>query len=432
VRVLLISVVDESGELAAPLPIGLACVAAATERAGHSVRLLSLAASGDREVRIADAVGQLRPDVIGISVRNIDDQNMQRPRFLLASLRKLVAACHRFSSAPIVLGGAGYSIFPQPALLYLQADIGIKGEGEMAFPALLTWIEQGKRVSPPPGTYLSNGLCTTTAFVPSLDAFPLPEPGFWLHVSSVEVLRIPVQSRRGCPLDCIYCSTSTIEGRPIRKRSPESVVSWLTQLRAHGFRSFHFVDNTFNLPPSYAKDLCRKLIEADLGLDWWAIVYPKWVDQELAELMAKAGCTLVSMGFESGSEPVLKQLNKRFTCADVKAVSATLSAAGIKRNGFLLLGAPEETKETVEESLAFADSLHLDGLKVTVGLRIYPGTVLHSIAVAEGVIGADDDLLFPRFYLTARLRDWLPERTAENNAALYPACATSGDANERL
>jgi len=82
--------------------------------------------------------------------------------------------------------------------------------------------------------------------------------------------------------------------------------------------------------------------------------------------------------------------------------------------------------------LAFADSLHLDGLKVTVGLRIYPGTVLHSIAVAEGVIGADDDLLFPRFYLTARLRDWLPERTAENNAALYPACATSGDANERL
>ena len=82
--------------------------------------------------------------------------------------------------------------------------------------------------------------------------------------------------------------------------------------------------------------------------------------------------------------------------------------------------------------MAFADSLHLDGLKVTVGLRIYPGTVLHSIAVAEGVIGADDDLLFPRFYLTARLRDWLPERTAENNAALYPACATSGDANERL
>jgi radical SAM superfamily enzyme YgiQ (UPF0313 family) len=414
--VLLISAVDESGELAAPLPIGLACVAAATERAGHNVRLLSLAASGERECRIADSVLQFRPDVIGISARNIDDQNMKRPRFLLASLQELVSACRRVSSAPIVLGGAGYSIFPQPALQYLQADIGIKGEGEMAFPALLSWIEHGAQGSPPPATYLRNGLCTTPSFVPSLDAFPLPEPSFWQHFSGAEALRIPVQSRRGCPLDCIYCSTSAIEGRPVRKRSPESVLSWLAQLRAHGFRSFHFVDNTFNLPPSYAKELCHKLIQAELGIDWWAIVYPKWVDRELAELMAKAGCTLVSLGFESGSEPILKQLNKRFSCADVRAVSETLSATGIKRNGFLLLGAPGEKRETVEESLAFADSLHLDGLKITVGLRIYPGTVLAGIAVAEGLLRPDDDLLLPRFYLTPALRDWLPERIAEYTA----------------
>lgn len=404
------------------MPIGLACVAAATEKVGHIVRLLSLAASGEREFQIADAVLQFRPDVIGISARNIDDQNMQAPHFLLVSLRKLVAACRRVSIAPIVLGGAGYSIFPQPALQYLQADMGIKGEGEMAFPALLSWMERGKRGLPPPGTHLRNGVCATTALSPNLDGFPLPEPSLWLNSSGAEALRIPVQSRRGCPLDCIYCSTSAIEGRPVRKRSPESVVGWLAQLRAHGFRSFHFVDNTFNLPPAYAKDLCRKLIQADLGLDWWAIVYPKWVDQELAELMAKAGCTLVSLGFESGSEPVVKQLNKRFSSADVRAVSEALSAAGIKRNGFLLLGAPGETKETVEESLAFADSLHLDGLKITVGLRIYPGTALHSIAVAEGVVKADDDLLSPRFYLTAGLQDWLLERTAEYNApALYRA-----------
>jgi radical SAM superfamily enzyme YgiQ (UPF0313 family) len=422
VRVLLISAVDESGELAAPLPIGLACVAAATESAGHNVRLLSFAATGEAASPLTDAVLQFRPDIIGISARNIDDQNMQAPHFLLASLQELVAACRRVSSAAIVLGGAGYSIFPKPALQYLQADMGIKGEGEMAFPALLSWIEQGKWGSPPPGTYLHNGICASTVLLPSLDAFPLPNPSFWLEFSGAQALRIPVQTRRGCPLDCIYCSTSAIEGRPIRKRSTESVVSWLTQLRAHGFRSFHFVDNTFNLPPSYAKDLCRKLIEADLGLDWWAIIYPKWVDPELAELMAKAGCTLVSLGFESGSEPVLKQLNKRFSCADVRTVSETLSATGIKRNGFLLLGAPGETRETVEQSLAFADSLRLDGLKVTVGLRIYPGTALHAMAVAEGVVRADDDLLSPRFYLTTGLQDWLLERTAEYNApALYPA-----------
>jgi len=425
VRVLLISVVDESGEIAAPLPFGLACVAAATQRVGHDARLLSFAASGGAGFPLADAVFQFRPDVIGISARNIDNQNMQHPRFLLASLRELVAACRRVSSAPIVLGGAGYSIFPQPVLRYLQADMGIKGEGEMAFPALLSWIEQGAQGFPPPGTYLHNRLCTTTAFVPSLDGFPLPEASFWLHFSGGGALRIPVQSRRGCPLDCIYCSTSAIEGRPVRKRSPESVVSWLAQLRTQGFHSFYFVDNTFNLPRSYAKDLCRKLIQAELGLDWWAIIYPKWVDQELVELMAKAGCTQISLGFESGSEPLLKQLNKIFTCTDVKAISAMFFAAGIKRNGFLLLGGPGETKETVEESLEFADSLHLDELRVTVGLRIYPSTTLHSIAVAEGVVLPEDDLLQPRFYLTGRLRESLPERVAAHDTSRATAIMPS-------
>jgi radical SAM superfamily enzyme YgiQ (UPF0313 family) len=417
-RALLISVMDDSGKAAAPLPIGLAYVGAAAERAGHSVRLLVLATSREPEIRIVDTVLQFRPDVVGISVRNIDDQNMQHPRFLLDSLKETVATCRRVSSAPIVLGGAGYSIFPKPALTYLQADMGIKGEGETAFPALLNWIERGAQGSPPPGTYLRNGTCETAAFVPDIDAFPLPDPSLWLSFSGGEA-RIPVQSRRGCPLGCIYCSTSAIEGRQIRKRSPESVVSWLAQMRAHGFASFYFLDNTFNLPLAYAKDLCRKLIQAAIGINWWAIIYPKWVDEELVQFMAEAGCTEVSLGFESGSEFILKQLNKRFSCAEVKAISEMFSKAGIKRNGFLLLGGPGETRETVEESLAFADSLHLDALKVTAGLRIYPSTALHSIAVSERVVHADDDLLSPRFYLAAGVRDWLPEHLAGCNSLAF-------------
>jgi radical SAM superfamily enzyme YgiQ (UPF0313 family) len=193
---------------------------------------------------------------------------MQSPRFLLASLRQVIAACRTASCAPIVLGGAGYSIFLESALAYLGADIGIRGEGEAAFPALLSWLEHGGQSSPPPATYLPNRSHTPTAFVPVLDDFVLPEPRLWLDSPGSSEMRIPVQTRRGCPLDCIYCSTSVIEGRPIRRRPPPSVVEWLAALRQSGFRHFHFVDNTFNLPPSYAKDLCRKLIEAELGLDW--------------------------------------------------------------------------------------------------------------------------------------------------------------------
>ena len=423
-RILLISAANDAG-IMVPLPLGLACVAAATEEAGHQVRLLALGSDADCENEVRHAIERLSPDVIGVSVRNIDDQNMQSPRFLLASLRQVISASRASSAAPIVLGGAGYSIFPQSVLTYLGADIGIRGEGEAAFPALLAWLKQGRQSSPPPAAYFPNGSHSPLVFAPALDDFLLPAPRLWLDFPGSREMRIPVQTRRGCPLDCIYCSTSAIEGRPIRRRSPKSVVAWLTALWQSGFRHFHFVDNTFNLPPSYAKELCRKLIEAQLDLDWWAIIYPKWVDGELAELMAKAGCTQVSLGFESGSETMLPQLNKRFTCTEVKTISDTVAAVGIERYGFLLLGGPGETKETVEESLEFADNLHLDMLKITVGLRIYPQTPLAHAALAEGLISSDDDLLFPRFYITPRLRDWLPNRIGAERLRLpdWQRCA---------
>jgi len=146
--------------------------------------------------------------------------------------------------------------------------------------------------------------------------------------------------------------------------------------------------------------------------DFWCIVYPKWVDSELVELMTRAGCREISLGMESGSDHMLANLSKRFNSEEVRMVARMFADAGIFRRGFLLLGGPGETRESVEESLAFADSLNLDALKVTVGVRIYPETPLASTALAEGMIGPDDDLLLPRFYLSPRLRDWLPERIA--------------------
>jgi len=125
--------------------------------------------------------------------------------------------------------------------------------------------------------------------------------------------------------------------------------------------------------------------------------------------MAKAGCEQVSIGIESGSEPILRNMNKRFTPKEVRQISEMLSLYGIRRMGFLLLGSPGETRESVEESLLFIDSLKLDAVKLTVGVRIYPHTSLAKRAIEEGRISPQDDLLFPRFYLAKGLEDWLPE-----------------------
>jgi radical SAM superfamily enzyme YgiQ (UPF0313 family) len=395
------------------LPLGLACVAAATGNAGNEVALLNLMFESDPKLGIRTSIEDFRPDVIGLSVRNIDDQNMQRPQFLLAPVREVIASCRSLSDAPIILGGAGYSIFPESALRYLGADMGIQGEGEVVFPLLVDRIGKRGQVSDLPGIHLPGQPAQGRSFEKNLDDLPLPEPGLWIP-SGVDNrnLWVPVQSRRGCPLDCTFCSTSMIEGKSIRERSPGQIVEWLKYLRKTGCRNFNFVDNTFNLPPTYAKDLCRQVVQAKLDLNLWCIIYPKWIDTELVGLMRQAGCRQISFGFESGSDRMLRSLNKQFDQKEVSAVSKMFAEAGIERMGFLLLGGPGETKDTVEESLGFADSLNLEALKITFGLRIYPQTPLERTALGEGVIGAHEDLLLPRFYLPPELRDWLPERVA--------------------
>jgi radical SAM superfamily enzyme YgiQ (UPF0313 family) len=394
------------------LPLGLACVAAATRKAGHEVTYLDLMAQEDVQEVIKEAMEERSPDIVGISVRNIDDQVMDNPAFLLDQVKDVVASCRSFSGAPLVLGGAGYSMYPESALEYLGADMGIQGEGEVAFPTLLDKIQRSHDLSETPGLYLpGRGLQAKRTFAKNLDGFPFPQDHLWSSSSISEDAEflLPFQTRRGCPMNCSYCSTSTIEGEILRKRSPALVVKELARQAEKGFDRFYFVDNTFNLPPSYATELCQQLAAAELDITWRCILYPWKVDEELVGLMVKAGCREVSLGFESGCEPVLQGMNKRYNSQDVRRVTQILGDHGIHRMGFLLLGGPGETKESVEKSLQFADSLGLEVVKVTTGIRIYPHTALARIALADGVISENDDLLQPRFYLAKELEEWLPE-----------------------
>ena len=405
-RVLLISANTEKINMHV-LPWGLACVATATEQAGHDVLLLDLLREPDARAAIGDAVADLRPDVIGVSVRNIDDQCRARPAFLIEKAREVVRICRDRSDAPIVVGGAGYSIFPESALAYLGADFGIQGEGEVAFPALLDRLERGADLEGVPNLVRPSRPRAPRAFADALDRLPLPAARF-LELPAQGEAWMAVQTRRGCGMDCSYCSTAAIEGRAQRRRSPAAVVRWLAQHAGRGC-SFYFVDNSFNVPLAYAKELCRQIAAAGLAMSWRCILHPHHVDEELVRLMAAAGCREVSLGFESGCARVLRQMNKKFTVDEVRACARLLGDHGVRRMGFLLLGGPGETRGSVEESLGFAEELALESVRVTAGIRIYPGTALALLAVGEGVIGADDPLLEPRFYLAAGLEPWIDE-----------------------
>lgn len=414
-RVLLISANTETLNMPT-MAMGLGAVAAAVRAAGHEVRFLDLMGKSEIEGLVSAVVADFDPEVIGVSIRNIDDQKHRNTQFLLDGAVPVVAACRRASKAPVVLGGAGYSLFPSAALDYLGADMGIQGEGETAFLLILDSLADGGRdIDAVPGLYRRGKQPPRgRAFETDLDRLPIAGPDlFDRALADNPACFLPFQTRRGCPLGCSYCSTATIEGRRIRRRSPEVVVTALSSWREAGFNRVFFVDNTFNLPPTYARDLCRRIEREGLDLQWRAILYPGQVEADLVDAMARAGCREVSLGFEAGTAGILSEYGKHFGPAEIRRTARSLTDAGIQAMGFLMLGGPGETRETALESLKFADSLGLASMHITVGARIYPYTGLARRAAAEGLIDPADDLLRPRFYVVPRMTDWLHDTARE-------------------
>ncbi|HEA69515.1 MAG TPA: radical SAM protein [Desulfobacterales bacterium] len=409
-RVLLVSANTETINMPV-LPLGMAFVARATEDAGHKVSQINLMAKPEALNTLAERIQKVQPDIIGISVRNIDDQVSSQPRFLLEPVKAIVSTCRQNSEAKIVLGGAGYSIFPLHALAYLGADMGIQGEGERSFVTLLNRLKNSDDLSNIPGLYhVDQSIANPPTTSKKIDQTAFPLPG--RHIKKLEhtgdeIIWLPFQTRKGCPLNCSYCSTPSIEGKTIRKRSPGLIIDAMAAYVSAGFDHLFFVDNTFNLPLDYSKDLCNQVIGSGLKITWRGILYPWKVEKELVAKMAESGCAEVSLGFESGSDIMLRKMNKQYRTEDVRHASDLLKTYGIHRMGFLLLGGPGETRQTVLESLEFADSLALEMVKVTIGLRIYPDTELAFYARRTGRISPEDNLLLPQFYIENGTEAWI-------------------------
>ena len=257
-RVLLISANTETINMV-PLPLGLNCVAVAAREAGHDVRLLDLMGSGDHSSAVREAIQRFSPGVIGISVRNVDNQSMAETRFLLEPVRDTIAACRTFCDATIVVGGAGFSIFPEAVLSYLEADVGICGEGEAAFAMLLSALERGEKPAGIAGLCLPGGMVERgSGERAALAGLPLPDPALWsVPAGAGTEVWIPFQTRRGCPMRCSYCSTPALEGTMIRTHPIEQVVAGIARHVAAGFDHFYFVEQHLQSPAEVREGTLR-------------------------------------------------------------------------------------------------------------------------------------------------------------------------------
>jgi radical SAM superfamily enzyme YgiQ (UPF0313 family) len=415
-KVLLISE-NRSTTLVSPFPLGLAFISSALRRAGHEVVVLDFMFLEKWEEKLLTALNDFQPDSIGLSIRNIDNQEMRNPVFFLGDHLTIVKAIRKYSIAPIILGGAGFNIHPAGCLRYLDADLGIYGEGEEALPLLLDAMRGSTLEKVSGAVWKKNDhiIVNPPRYISDPDQWVSPSYGDF-DVTAYHETRgelpgsVTVQNKRGCHMKCIYCSTPLLEGKQCRSRDLHQSVSEMASLNNEkNIQRFYIVDNVFNFPLSHAKDFCREIIAQGLKISWQAILNPAFGDEELFELMGKAGCRFISLGNESGHELILKNLRKGFTLENVRKVARLARANGIRYACFLLLGGPGETRDTVMQSVEFVEELSPDLVTLKAGIRIYPGTQLEALARDEGMIRNGQDLLHPAFYLSPAIREWIPD-----------------------
>ncbi|MBM4293633.1 MAG: radical SAM protein [Deltaproteobacteria bacterium] len=399
-----------------PLPSGLASVAAAV-KGRHEVRVLDFMFAEDPRADLRRLVSEFQPQVLALTLRNLDNQDSRDSVCYFPEVKDLISLLRGISPAPIIIGGAGFSIVPQALMDYLQADFGIVGEGEESFPAFLEAQETRNWAKVPGLVWRSGKKWVMNPLERIMDLAKLPPPA--LEHFTPRIYQdaegsaklpgmIPVQTRRGCPMQCVYCTTPLLEGSRTRGWPPEAVAAWLTRWHEQwGLTRFYFVDNLFSYPPEYARNLCLAIKNLRLPLEWGCLINPAFPDPELFRLIREAGCSMAQVGNESGAELVLSNLGKGFGREQVEETLRLLKEVDLPYSCFLMMGGPGETPDTVQESVALLEQFEPRLVNLTVGIRIYPGVALHRRAVAEGVVDPDDPLLWPKFYLSPAIRDWI-------------------------
>ena len=398
------------------LPAGACMVAEAAERAGHRVSLLDLMFTADPLRALKAALGRTKFDVIGLSVRNIDNIDMGAPRYFIDDLIPLVDVIRRFADTPLVLGGASLMVMPEEIMRATGVPCAVIGDGEVVFPRLVEKLARNEPWEDLPGVAsLVGGKYRANASAPGLPHICAgPDYGQWLNMKAYcsHLSTIPLQTKLGCRFHCVYCTYRKIEGADYRLSDPGSVAETALRYVSAGFGDIEFVDNVFNSPYDHALAVCESLIRAKPRARFQSIeLNPVSFDQRLLSTMERAGFVGIGLTVESASDPVLTGLRKGFFAREVHAAAEVVKHNRLPCLWIFLLGGPGETRYTVRETLRFAEKFirPQDAAFFSIGIRMYPGTELETIARRQGVLSLPSgSMLAPLFYVSPEVKaDWI-------------------------
>ena len=376
-------------------PLGLDYVAGSIATA-HDVRCLDLNSLEDKD-GLPQAVRAFEPDIIALSLRNIDNTDALNPQGFMAHYLQVTEALRRCSAAPIVLGGTGFTLFPDEAMRLLGANYGIIGEGER-LALLLQALEKGEDPAGIPGVIVGE------APVPDPDPWPLvvarrfdPKGAhldFYLRNGGM----LNLQTKRGCPFQCVYCSYPYIEGRTMRYEPPEQIARTAVALQEAGARYIFITDSAFNADIAQSQAVAQAFKKVGLTIPWGGFFAPVPMPADYFTILAECGLKHVEFGTESLCDAVLASYRKPFSGRHVFAAHEAANAAELHVAHYFLFGGPGETAKTLAESLSHMDRLEKAVLFLFCGMRIYPHTSLYEIALQEGQLSSGQSILEPVFF----------------------------------
>ena len=369
--------------------VGLGYLASALRKDGHSVHIQDW----NCKLRIEEFIDYLRetkPDVTGIKVFTINIPAVLKTISIIKSVDQSIV---------VVLGGPHISASPPQETMeeFGEASFAVQGEGERSFPLLLKEISKkgdSRELSMGdiPGLIWRENSAVrnnTRLLTEDLDNLDLPS---WdlINPKHYDSSRIDIKNKdgdvaplittRGCPARCTFCAAHHVNGRKIRARSAQNIIEEI-ELLYHKFnvRQLMIMDTNFTYNRDIVEDVCNMLIEKKLELSWDCLGDPgrrTW-DMNILSCMSKAGCKIVNLGIESGSNRIRRLIGKEPTVEEVREKISLIRRAGIRIRGFFMLGFPEETLEDMKRTIEFAFSLRLDSLAFEVCYPL-PGTEMYS------------------------------------------------------
>jgi radical SAM superfamily enzyme YgiQ (UPF0313 family) len=372
-------------------------------------------------------INDFKPDIVGITVWTT----------FAASAFKVASLCKEYDEdLPVIMGGPHISIkYDEVIKICSHVDFLVRGEGEETILELVNVLQE--YVNTKKKDNLSNDLSRikglsyrdnnqivhnpSRPFIKDLNSIPYPARELLWNKNTYNSEDMGLlMTSRGCPYNCFYCATSIWE-RKTRYRSINNVINEIKLVMDnYDTQQFTLKDDSFTVNRQRVIEFCDKLKEENLDISWDCNTRVDLIDEKLLKTMKLAGCNSIKVGIETGSDRLLKLINKKTTLTQARKAAKLIRKAGIHWTGYFMMGLPSETKQETYQTLKFMRELRPDFASLSV-YEPFPGTRLFEIGIEKGLVQKERTLedfynICPKYYYVKDIKkrvDTMPNEEFE-------------------